>query len=214
MMNLKGLLLSSTVLKSEKNLLSKLSLKLAKYSICILLLFLITNQGFSQDNTIRDAEVIDTSYHRHSPTTALILSAIVPGLGQVYNNKVWKVPILYGGVGVSFYLLNYYKARYDVIVSIQKRLDAKEPLQDKYIVYGREVVAQNLELGKNRFRRYRDINAFILGGLYVINLLDALVDAYMFEYDISDDLSFEFRPDYMPTGLDAGTVGVTFCLKF
>ncbi|NJK85233.1 MAG: hypothetical protein HC906_03970 [Bacteroidales bacterium] len=81
-------------------------------------------------------------------------------------------------------------------------------------IYGQIVPAERIESAMNYYRRYRDYNVLFFSGIYILNIVDALVDAYMFEYDISDDLSLEVKPDYIPYEFSTGAVGMRLCLKF
>jgi hypothetical protein len=121
-------------------------------------------------------------------------SVIIPGLGQALNHKYWKIPILYGGfIGLGITYQKY---------------------QDRYLAYKSHLLAeydndpntQNtsglskdaLKFEKNRARYLRDYCAAGIGLLYLINIIDAHVDAHLFTYDVSDDLSF--RP-LLPNGM-------------
>lgn len=154
------------------------------------------------------------SCRNHSPDKAMIMSAILPGLGQIYNNKVWKVPVLYGGAGVSIYFLNYYQRRYAEVLSIQRRLFYGETPQESYYVFGKEIPNDNLDRARRTYGNYRDTNGFILLGIYLLNIIDAKVDAYMFEYDVSDELSLEINPVCIPVDFNQGGAGLSICLKF
>ncbi|MBI9065814.1 MAG: hypothetical protein JEZ09_00900 [Salinivirgaceae bacterium] len=134
----------------------------------------------------------------HSPHKATFLSACVPGLGQIYNEKYWKVPIIYAGFTGLIYYANYtnftynkYKDAYD----IRLKIDAgNTELVDEY-----DLPAANLKRLKDNWRRYRDLNLISIGLLYVMQMLDANVDAHLFDYDISEDLSMRFEPSFLQT---------------
>lgn len=202
MMNLKGSLQFSIASKPDNNMIMR---KLSIRRIFILILIFIVSPFCKGQYT-------DTiAYRPHSTRNATIMSAIVPGLGQIYNNKVWKIPLLYGGAGIAIYQLNRWQQRYDEVLSILKTNYKKE---DFYFIYGRSLQGTSLERARDQYRRNRDYSLFTLGGIYLLNIIDATVDAYMFEYDISDDLSFEIKPDYIPADFNLGGAGLSFCLKF
>jgi len=126
----------------------------------------------------------------HSPLKATFMSAVVPGMGQIYNQKYWKVPIIYGGLTAFIYYAGYnnfvykkYKEAYDIKLRGETELD-------KYVGYSKE----NLQQLKDNWRRYRDLCYIGIGVLYVAQIIDADVDAYLFDYDISQDLSFRIEP--------------------
>jgi hypothetical protein len=140
------------------------------------------------------------------------MSAIVPGLGQVYNDKIWKVPIIYGAEMTAIYSYHFYQIRYKKIIGILK--DDGGAGQDEYEVYGRTINSNNLERARDFYRRWRDYMGLFVIGVYVLNIVDALVDAYFFEYDISDNLSLNIKPAYLTPGFRSNGVGLNLCLNF
>jgi hypothetical protein len=134
----------------------------------------------------------------HSPKIAILSSALLPGLGQIYNKKYWKVPIIWGG-GIALYTyFDFNNTRYlrfksanDEINSGTDVTDISDPDLAKY------TEATILEY-KNSYRRYRDRAIIFMGVLYVANIIDAMVDAHLLNYDISEDLSLEWQPILEP----------------
>ena len=125
-----------------------------------------------------------------SPRRASILSAIAPGLGQVYNKKYWKVPIIYAGFGVTTYFLldnlkniKYYKTQY--IADIDT---------DPLTINNSEISTSQLLKIVNQYKRWRDMTYISYGLIYVLNIIDANVDAHLKEFDISEDISFNIQP--------------------
>jgi hypothetical protein len=148
----------------------------------------------------------------HSPKTAVIMSACLPGLGQVYNKKYWKVPIIYVGLGALAYgfiwnedsVLRYHRIliyRYD---SDPNTIDPYPNVSDD------DIVTQ-----KNYYRKYRDM--CVIGGLalYTLQIIDAAVDAHLWKFDekIGDDLSMNFQPYITPVP-GYQSVGMTVSLHF
>lgn len=125
----------------------------------------------------------------HSPHKATMYSALIPGLGQVYNKKYWKLPIIYGATGVLIYAFNSNNDQYN------KYKNAYADMDDGKITYfeGYTTTNQLLRL-KDNYRRNRDLNVISLAALYMLNVLDATVDAHLFDYKISDDLSLNVQP--------------------
>lgn len=128
------------------------------------------------------------------PRKAVWRSAVVPGLGQIYNKRWWKVPFVYAGfVGVGLALdfnQRYYK---EFLGEVQYRsAHDGEPLNPLYAGYSFEGMVQV----KDSYRRNRDLSILGFVGVYAINLIDAYVDAKFFRYDISKDLSFKFEPSF------------------
>lgn len=135
-----------------------------------------------------------TFVYSHSPNKATFYSAVLPGLGQIYNKKYWKVPIIYAGFGGLIYYVNYNNSiysKYKDAYAIKLRIEKGElGLEDPYPKRSSE----NLKSGKDTWRRYRDLSIIGVGLLYVLQILDANVDAHLFNYDVSNDLSFKIEP--------------------
>jgi len=144
------------------------------------------------DNPVEHVSMTDSALRKkHSPTIAGCLS-IIPGGGQIYNKKYWKLPIVYGALGISGYFVYYFAHQ---MVSYKKefinRRDGNTALLNpKYSI---ETDANILAL-KNTYRRRMEIAIGITAVLYVLNIVDAIVDAHLYYFDISDDLSLHVTP--------------------
>ena len=155
----------------------------------------------------------------HSPKKATIMSALLPGLGQIYNKKIWKLPIFYIGFGLVGYSVDFSNRNYhDFKDAYIYRLDNNAGTIDKYdpqLINGEEKYSdeQLLQL-KDYYRRNRDLSIIIGTGIYLINIIDAAVDAHFFSYDISKDLSFNITPIQIH-GINQPCIssGGTFTLK-
>ena len=160
---------------------------------------------------------------------AMWLSLVLPGVGQIYNRKYWKLPIIYGGfVGCAYAMRwnnmmyhDYSQAYLDIMDD-----DPKTESYNKFMHLGAEITEANIgryqELfrkRKDRYRRWRDLSFFVMVGIYAISVIDAYVDASLSEFDISDDLSLEVTPAIIgdPTknnpSKPAG-IGLQCCLNF
>lgn len=138
---------------------------------------------------------------KHSPTKAALLSAVLPGMGQIYNRKYWKLPIIYAGMSISAYFLVYnqtnYKKYYEGLVNYsntRKPYSVQDLSLIKQWMFDQGRVDEALNFYTDQFRRNRDWSFIFLAGTYVLNILDAAVDAYLFDYDISDNLSVRVEP--------------------
>ncbi|MGI8893774.1 MAG: DUF5683 domain-containing protein [Bacteroidia bacterium] len=151
--------------------------------------------------TIQAQDVVDTSavdslvmeqVEEHSPAKATILSAILPGAGQFYNKKYWKIPILYAGFATVGYAVDFNQDRYRTYRNaLQLRIDGDETTVDVFEgIYSEE----NLRTLKDFYRRNRDLSIIIGGIVYVLNIIDAHVDAHLFYFDVTDDLSMKLSP--------------------
>jgi hypothetical protein len=141
----------------------------------------------------------------HSPKKATLLSVALPGAGQIYNKKYWKLPIVYGGLGLSIYYLN---RNLDLIKLYRGDLIALEngtPTQTNFS-------ASNLNLLLNQYKNLRDWSYISIGAIYALQILDANVDAHLFNFDVDEDLSMTILP-YMD--MTAGPVkGIHLAFNF
>jgi len=133
----------------------------------------------------------DTTEYKpaHSPTKASIMSAIVPGLGQIYNKKYWKVPVIYAVGGYLGYAVYYNHTQYIRFRNDYKYLTDDDP--NTVDEFNGEVPADQLKYVKDQYRRQRDLSFMGLAVWYVLNIVDASVDANLYDFDVSDDLSFK-----------------------
>jgi hypothetical protein len=161
-----------------------------------LLLFYICNsyaQQTSRDSTVK----------HHSPTKAILFSAVVPGLGQVYNKKYWKVPIIYAGLGALIYSIDFNSKKYRTFKDAYiTRTDSDTLTTDDYPRY----TDDNLRSLFEYYRRNRDLSYILTGVVYALNILDAYVDAELFYFDVSDDLSLNPSP-FIMTSRQGNTIG-------
>ncbi len=152
---------------------------------------------------------VDIEPFKPSPKKAVIYSAIFPGLGQIYNQKYWKLPIIYGGfVGVS-YAVTWNNSHYQDYFGAYKDILDDNPETNSwhnFVPYGQdpEGIDKNWFTGvlkdrKNYFRYYRDLSVIIGVALYGLTIVDAYVDAQLFEFDMSPDLSLRIEPELMKT---------------
>lgn len=162
-----------------------------------------------------------------NPKRALWLSLVLPGAGQIYNRKYWKLPFIYGGfLGCTYALMwnqqmyrDYSQAYLDIMDDDPRTCSYLEMLPPRYDITGREEQFKKLfKRKKDFYRRYRDLSAFCFVGVYLLSVVDAYVDAQLSEFDISPDLSMSVRPAVMETqGISTGrntAYGVGCCLTF
>jgi len=125
------------------------------------------------------------------PAKAAMLSAALPGLGQVYNRKYWKVPIIYAGFGAAAYFLDMNSSYYQKFRrAFYYRLDGNPHTVDDMPEYSTD----QLRRGMNYYRRNVEITYIVAAALYILNILDANVDAHLMDFDITDELSFNMKP--------------------
>jgi len=177
--------------------------------------------GKAQD-TISNQEA-DTLRIIHSPSKAALMSAILPGLGQIYNKKVWKVPVLYAALSVNAYFLIHYAVlfrdyqkgyvdyqNYVGALGTEKpdQLVINRMLSDVPLVLKYTDIPGALKFYEDQYRRLRDLNILVMSGFYLINIIDATVDAYLFNYDISDNLTLRVEPVMINTVAYHSSVGI------
>ena len=159
----------------------------------------------------------------HSPTKATIMSACLPGLGQIYNGKWWKVPIVYAGLGGLGYLAysNYYQYKSYLHAYEFKTGDLPDgvTLTEYETELANRYADSQLQTYKESYRRDFELYTIITVAWYGLNIIDACVDGHLYTYDISDDLSFSIdpflRPAEMPVKMPQyAQVGLSFQLNF
>ena len=158
----------------------------------------------------------------HSPQKATIMSACLPGLGQVYNGKWWKAPIVYAGLGGLGYLVynNNYEYRSYLHAYEYKTGDLPEgaTLNDHETDLANRYAESQLQTYKESYRRDFEFYTILTIAWYGLNILDACVDGHLYDYDISDDLSFSidpYRPIEQPIKAPYyAQVGLSFQLNF
>ena len=131
----------------------------------------------------------------HSVKKATIFSAVLPGLGQAYNRKYWKIPLVLGGIGTAIYFIddntrNYKFYRDNLIAELDD-----DPNTVNTSGQSSSLLAENMDIR----RRNVDLSYIALAGVYVLNIIDANVDAHLFYFDVGDDLSVSFRPSLLPS---------------
>jgi TM2 domain-containing membrane protein YozV len=157
------------------------------------------------------AQNTDSLVRIHSPVKASLLSAALPGAGQFYNRKYWKVPVIYAAFGGLGYLAKWNDNRYRTYRNAYRlRIDGDPSTTDDFT----NLYSDNdLKLLRDYYRRNRDLTLIFTGLVYVLNIVDASVDAHLFYFDISDNLSLHIAPSLSPYQ-PAPSAGIFFGLKF
>lgn len=204
-----------------------------KKSLLLVLLFILSLSGFSQkDSTIAKVDSIslpDTSQFKtefrkkfstrwhttpHSPLRATLYSAMLPGAGQVYNGykkegsfarKYWKVPVVYAGIATCIVFIDYNTRKYHYY-------------RDQYVAYADDdpntvatLFGDPADINKvqEQFHRWMDVSYMSLAAVYIFQIIDANVDAHLFYFDVSKDLSLHFHPSFVYAGQIKPAVGLT-----
>lgn len=156
--------------------------------------------GYFFPNDTIPADTVKKPYV-HSPKKAAIMSACLPGLGQVYNGmhgakSYWKIPVIYAGFGGLGYGFAWNQSIYkDYRNSLRARYDDDTTTIDLYPNYSDD----NLVTLKNYYQRYRDLCVIGMAALYTLQIVDAAVDAHLLTFDVGDNLSMNVQPMMYPT---------------
>ena len=171
----------------------------------------------------------DWATWRPDPQRALWLALVVPGGGQIYNRKYWKLPIVYGGFVGCIYALTWNNTMYKDYAQAYLDIMDDDPgtaSYNKFLHLGRQITPENEERykqvfksRKDKYRRWRDLSFFVMVGIYAISVIDAYVDAELSDFDISKDLSLKVRPAVINNSsernpLYATSLGVSCSLNF
>ncbi len=204
---------------------------LNKYSIIVLVFLFYSACAIAQKSADSSTQIIssidtlaskifvaDSSQQKvkhHSATKALLFSAILPGLGQAYNKKYWKIPIVYAGIAGLGYLIYYENSKYQGYRNAYiYQVDGNPYTQG---IYNGTSNIGSLETGKNYYRRNLDLACVGMFVWYALNLVDATVDGHLFSFDVSDKLTMKIQPDFnymaLSNGGRAASVGIKFQVK-
>lgn len=164
--------------------------------------FFALNLSAQEDSLLIDPQLVVEEpafrpYDPLSPARAAFYSAVVPGLGQAYNGKYWKIPVVYAalGTGVYFYFRN--DKQYDRYRDAYKSRLAGKTTDEFSDADGNPIVStRGLIEGQRFYQRNKEISILVTLGLYALNIIDANVDAHLQQFNVSEDLSFKPAVDY------------------
>ena len=141
-----------------------------------------------------------------SITKSTILSTACPGLGQVYNKKYWKAPVIILGIGTCIYSYQYYNNKFQTYKEAYIiRTDGNEDTIDEFNgIYS----TSNLITLQDYYRNNKDLSVIIGSIIYVLNIVDAYVDAHLLTYNIDDDLSLSIQPKLLENNIGTGLVSM------
>ncbi len=146
----------------------------------------------AQENSLKpETEKISDTLVVHSPKKAALLSAVLPGLGQYYNKKYWKIPVVWGAIAGSIYAISYNQKQYVYVRDIYQLYMAKDQATIDLYGDGRAEYIKNV---KDSYKRNRDLMFLVTIGLHILNIIDANVDAHFYTFDVSPDLSIKAEP--------------------
>lgn len=158
-----------------------------------------------------------------APSKAAFYSAVLPGLGQIYNKRYWKVPIVWGAIGTGVYVYLYNDDLYDRFRTAFKRRKAGFTddefydlnKNDDFIPSSPDLSDEALQDAQERYQRDRDLALVITIALYALNIIDANVDAHLKQYNVNEDLSLKFQPYLEPHPINNGVnYGLGLAIRF
>ncbi|WP_133463314.1 DUF5683 domain-containing protein [Sunxiuqinia elliptica] len=198
------------------------------YIIKAVLLILIISTGLktsAQKITAADSVMVALEKPEHSPRKATIYSAVLPGLGQIYNKKYWKVPLVYIGFGTLGYFIDWNNDQYTLYREAYADIADDDPNTNSFEELNfegrwnldnpreRNQFSEALNRAKETARRNRDLVIISTAAFYALNIIDASVDAHLFNFDISDDLTMKWIPGPVYC-LDQRLVGIHCRIRF
>jgi hypothetical protein len=157
-----------------------------------------------------------------APSKAAFYSAVLPGLGQIYNKRYWKVPIVYAVIGTGVYAYTYNDDLYDRFRTAFKRRQAGFTDDEFYDINGDnaqgappDLDTADLERQQENYQRDRDLALVITIAMYALNIIDANVDAHLRQFNVDEDLSMDIKPylDLNPI-TNNPNYGIAFTIKF
>ncbi|MBK6264732.1 hypothetical protein JKA74_06760 [Marivirga sp. S37H4] len=163
-----------------------------------------------------DIETFRELEPEHSPRLAAMYSAAIPGLGQFYNEKYWKIPIVYSlGVFAAFQIKSNHQ-NFMLFRNAYINIVDGNPTNDIELqrFYDRGLTTESIERRVERFKRDRDYWIILAGLFYVLNIVDATVDAHLREFNINPDLSIKVEPTLHRSPYNNMQAGLTFSLRF
>jgi Family of unknown function (DUF5683) len=182
-----------------------------KFFVIGVFLLVSSNRAFSQ---IEDTSTVAMGIQSHSPQKAVIYSIICPGLGQIYNKKYWKLPFIYGAGGTLLYYIGFNHLKYTKFRNaLYLEYENQEASKYAYID-GHPYRDDALDGVMKRYRRWRDECVFGFCAIYLLNVIDAMVDAQFLSFDVSDDLSLRVEPVMTKNYGITASIGFRINLEF
>jgi len=191
-------------------------------STCLLLLFTSTAQAqdgeSSRNDSLmqksQDTVLLKTYADRYNPNKAILYAAIFPGAGQIYTKKYWKLPLVYGGFvgigyGIKFYNDLYKEYKSELYYNLENGYTDNGDIRP-----GDVYTTQSYRTAVDRARRERDFMVICMFGMYLLQMIDAHVDAHLKEFDVNPNLQVKLQPLVEQDQLLGRQTGVSLIFKF
>jgi hypothetical protein len=192
---------------------NKMVTKIARIIIISAIFSFLSISSYGQNSS--EIEIKDTikkseqKFKEHSPKKASLMSTFLPGLGQIYNDKYWKVPVIYAAEGTLLYFYHWNNIRY-----IEYNKAYIDMVNGRISDYKGVTSAERLKQAKDYYRRYRDLNIIGMFAVYILNIIDASVDAHLYNFDVSKDLSLKIQPKTIYTENSQTFTGISCSISF
>jgi hypothetical protein len=207
--------------------------KILKIIVILMWLIFCLKPGIEAQDTISISRSEKRSF-KAEPLKATMLAISFPGLGQIYNRKYWKVPLVYAGFGGLVYSISFNTSKYNTMIKAYQDFTDKIPETDSYISLikwadpssydpvlfpesyspaNESWVKDNLLQAVDYYKKYRDLSYIGIAAWYLISVLDANVDASLFNFDINNNLGLQVSPLQMPVPGNLGA-GINICIIF
>ena len=179
-------------------------------------------EGLKGEGIVVDENLKREGVNPLAPSKAAFYSAVLPGLGQIYNKRYWKLPIVYGAIGTGIYAYTFNNNEYNRFRDAFKRRRAGFTDDEFYDINNSGIVPgspdisdQALQDAQERAQRDRDLALAITIGLYVLNIVDANVDAHLRQFNVDQNLAMDVKPylEYIPISNEP-QYGLAVIVKF
>ena len=176
-----------------------------------MLLFAFYAHG-QEEVRIIEEQTVEVSKSNHSAKKATLFSTFLPGLGQAYNKKYWKIPIVYAGLGTTIYFIYWNQNNYnDYSTAYDIRVAGGDDIYKSVYSIDQLIILQNY------YRNNRDLSIILTVVIYGLNILDANIDAHLYDFDVSEDISLKIEPALLRNtgyGFSGMNYGMKLSLQF
>ncbi len=174
---------------------------------------IILNKSETVITSEEDIETFESLDEGHSPRLAAMYSAAIPGLGQFYNEKYWKIPLIYTLGALAAYQIKSNHQNYMLFRNVYLLKVDLNPDNDVEMGGFRDFTDERLQRSVDRYKRDRDYWIILTGLFYVLNIVDATVDAHLREFNINPDLSLKIEPTIQSSPYNNMHAGLSFSFK-
>ena len=175
---------------------------------------------YSDISALAKVYPLDTMFFGHSPAKAAIMSAVIPGLGQIYNRKYWKVPIVYLAIGISVERFITFQNQFNRYRRAYIDIKDGDPYTNFYdtlgfpSTYTHDQKIQYITRRKEQLRTWRDYTIVAMVATYALNIIEANVNAHLIDFSLDDNISFNIQPSFFVDDMNFKKIGLTLRFTF